>query len=99
MSEKFPSQTQDKFTVRFPDGLRDAIAERAKANGRSMNSEIVQILEDAITDEGDDLHQTDVHTLREMIKIQADMLNKYSEAITYGTEVLSEVKKHNKKPT
>ncbi|MEL4885727.1 Arc family DNA-binding protein [Pectobacterium betavasculorum] len=48
MSEKFPSQTQDKFTVRFPDGLRDAIAERAKANGRSMNSEIVQILQDAI---------------------------------------------------
>ncbi|HBL7008111.1 TPA: Arc family DNA-binding protein [Citrobacter koseri] len=49
MSEKFPSQMQDKFTVRFPDGLRDAIAERAKRNGRSMNSEIVQILEDALT--------------------------------------------------
>ncbi|MDU4001448.1 Arc family DNA-binding protein [Pluralibacter gergoviae] len=48
MSDKFPSQMQDKFTVRFPDGLRDAIAERAKANGRSMNSEIVQILEDAL---------------------------------------------------
>lgn len=38
----------DKFNVRFPDGMRDAIAERAKANGRSMNSEIVQILQDAI---------------------------------------------------
>ncbi|MFL3496308.1 Arc family DNA-binding protein [Citrobacter portucalensis] len=48
MSEKFPSQMQDKFTVRFPDGLRDAVAERAKRNGRSMNSEIVQILEDAL---------------------------------------------------
>ncbi len=51
MSEKFPSQMQDKFTVRFPDGLRDAIAERAKRNGRSMNSEIVQILEDALSSE------------------------------------------------
>lgn len=50
MSEKFPSQTQDKFTVRFPDGLRDAVAERARRNGRSMNSEIVQILEDALND-------------------------------------------------
>lgn len=39
----------DKFNLRFPDGLRDAIAERAKRNGRSMNSEIVQILEDALT--------------------------------------------------
>lgn len=38
----------EKFVVRFPDGMRDAIAERAKANGRSMNSEIVQILEDAL---------------------------------------------------
>lgn len=38
----------DKFNLRFPDGMRDAIAERAKRNGRSMNSEIVQILEDAL---------------------------------------------------
>ena len=35
--------------LRFPDGMRDAVAERAKANGRSMNSEIIQILEDAIS--------------------------------------------------
>lgn len=45
---KYPSQTQDKFTVRFPDGLRDAIAKQAEENGRSMNSEIVQILQDAV---------------------------------------------------
>lgn len=38
----------DKFMLRFPDGMRDAIAERAKSNGRSMNSEIIQILEDAL---------------------------------------------------
>lgn len=46
---KYPSQMQDKFNLRFPDGMRDAIAERAKRNGRSMNSEIVQILENALT--------------------------------------------------
>lgn len=48
---KYPSQMQDKFNLRFPDGMRDAIAERAKANGRSMNSEIVQILQDALDNE------------------------------------------------
>ncbi len=32
----------------MPDGMRDAIAERAKDNGRSMNSEIIQILEDTL---------------------------------------------------
>ncbi|WP_330998809.1 Arc family DNA-binding protein [Intestinirhabdus alba] len=38
----------EKFVVRFPDGMRDAISERAKANGRSMNSEIVQILGEVV---------------------------------------------------
>lgn len=42
---KYPSQLQDKFNLRFPDGMRDAIAERAKLNGRSMNSEIIAALE------------------------------------------------------
>jgi plasmid stability protein len=35
----------DKFMLRLPDGLRDRIAAAAKHNGRSMNAEIVQILE------------------------------------------------------
>lgn len=48
MSEK-QVRDYDKFMLRFPDGMRDAIAERAKKNGRSMNSEIVHILESAIT--------------------------------------------------
>lgn len=45
---KYPSQLQDKFNLRLPEGMRDAIADRAKANGRSMNSEIVQILQEAL---------------------------------------------------
>ncbi len=38
----------EKLVVRFPDGMRCHSRERAKRNGRSMNSEIVQILEDAL---------------------------------------------------
>lgn len=45
MSNKFPSQVQDKFTVRFLDGMRDKIAEQAKKNNRSMNAEIILALE------------------------------------------------------
>ncbi|MDW5814645.1 Arc family DNA-binding protein, partial [Klebsiella pneumoniae] len=48
---KFPSQEMDRFNVRLPVGMRDAIADRAKRNGRSMNSEIVQILQDALETE------------------------------------------------
>lgn len=45
---KYPSQMQDKFNLRFPDGMRDAIANRAKTNGRSMNSEIIEMLKFAM---------------------------------------------------
>jgi hypothetical protein len=44
---KYPSQLADRFQVRMPDGLRDRIAEAAKANGRSMNAEIVFRLEES----------------------------------------------------
>lgn len=46
MSEKsYPSQSQDRFIVRLPDGMRERIAEEAKKNNRSMNAEIVSRLE------------------------------------------------------
>ncbi|EKO4976770.1 Arc family DNA-binding protein [Salmonella enterica] len=57
MTEK-PVRDYDKFMLRFPDGMRDIIAERAKSNGRSMNSEIVQILQDVI--DGDKLPTSDL---------------------------------------
>lgn len=43
----YPSQTSDRFQVRLPDGLRDAIKIAAAQNRRSMNSEIVFHLEKA----------------------------------------------------
>lgn len=42
---RYPSQEQDRFIVRMPDGMRDRIAKAAEENGRSMNSEIVYRLE------------------------------------------------------
>jgi hypothetical protein len=47
--EKVPqdsvSRNMDKYIVRFPEGMRDQIADAAKATGRSMNAEIVKRLE------------------------------------------------------
>ncbi|MGE5621464.1 MAG: Arc family DNA-binding protein [Candidatus Bathyarchaeota archaeon] len=40
-------QTADKYIVRLPDGMRDRIAEAARANNRSMNAEIVARLEES----------------------------------------------------
>ncbi|MHC3938895.1 Arc family DNA-binding protein [Paenochrobactrum sp. BZR 201-1] len=44
MSKK-PIQPQDKYVLRLPDGLRDRIKDRASLTGRSMNTEIVRVLE------------------------------------------------------
>ncbi|MBL5911222.1 Arc family DNA-binding protein [Enterobacter asburiae] len=69
MSEK-QVRDYDKFMLRFPDGMRDAIAARAKSNGRSMNSEIVQILQDALDAGGNgdaDLEVIDKDELRRII--------------------------------
>lgn len=41
----FPSQQQDKFVLRLPDGLRDRIKNVAANNNRSMNAEVVDTLE------------------------------------------------------
>lgn len=53
----YPSDRQDRFIMRLPNGMRDQIKERARTAGRSMNAEIVQILSAALnsqsTDEAD----------------------------------------------
>jgi hypothetical protein len=38
-------QPQDKYVLRLPDGLRDRIKAYAESHGRSMNAEIVRVLE------------------------------------------------------
>ncbi|RNW14167.1 Arc family DNA-binding protein [Morganella morganii subsp. morganii] len=76
---KYPSQLQDKFNLRLPDGMKDAIAARAEKNGRSMNSEIVQILQDALDGSSTDVDIANIHKLSPseiaslLKKIQADI--------------------------
>jgi hypothetical protein len=40
-----PSKQLDQFVVRLPGGLREHIKAAADANGRSMNAEIVHVLD------------------------------------------------------
>lgn len=47
MTDDFPSRSLDKFVLRLPEGLRERIANAAKANGRSMNAEIVRVLDES----------------------------------------------------
>ena len=40
----YPSQNLEKLLVRFPDGLKQRIAQNAKNSGRSMNAEVVHLI-------------------------------------------------------
>jgi hypothetical protein len=46
-SDRTP-QLADKYVLRMPEGMRDKIIELAKANNRSMNAEMVLMLQQAM---------------------------------------------------
>lgn len=48
MSGYVVPRLSEQISVRLPAGMRQALAERASANGRSSNSEVVVILADAL---------------------------------------------------
>jgi Arc-like DNA binding dprotein len=39
----------DQFVIRFPEGMRDRVANLAAANGRSMNAELIDRLEKSMS--------------------------------------------------
>lgn len=94
MSEK-QVRDYDKFMLRLPEGMRDAIADRAQSNGRSMNSEIVQIIEDALASnekgsQGLDLTGVSENQMEYIIEvISKKLVDKVGEALAA----------ENKKPT
>lgn len=49
MAKPVPSRGSDQFMVRFPEGMREWIKAVADQNGRSMNSEIIHLIEHGLT--------------------------------------------------
>jgi hypothetical protein len=45
-------QTDDKFMLRLPEGMRSRIKHHARQNLRSMNSEIVLMISSALSQKG-----------------------------------------------
>lgn len=41
MTQEYPSDTLDKYVLRFPDGMRDELKAAAKAAHRTMNAEMI----------------------------------------------------------
>jgi predicted HicB family RNase H-like nuclease len=53
---KPPGRGSPQFVLRYSPEMRDKIARLAKANGRSINSELIALLERALS-HGDDVEQ------------------------------------------
>lgn len=45
MTDQYPSRELDKVIIRLPDGLKERIRRIAEENGRSVNSELVTLLD------------------------------------------------------
>ena len=85
-----PSQTQDKFIVRLPDGMREKISEAATANKRSMTAEIVARLEwsfenaDATRGHSSATNtQSEIETLRDQIRVEAMERKRLEERLAH----------------
>lgn len=84
------------FGLRMPDDLREAIAERAKRNGRSMNSEIVQILQDTL-DANENALLNDIVTRAEGADVAQTDVSKRMRLL--ARVLMQEAEKIEKKPT
>lgn len=71
--EPYPSETADRFIVRFPGGMRDRIREAAEKSGRSMNAEIIHRLGMTFQfDEPDEDAREDIQNIQQAVEIAID---------------------------
>ena len=88
------SRHADQFIVRLPDGMRDRIAEAAKANGRSMNAEIVHRLEQSFTQQATDA-VAQIHAMVTEIRAEFDQIKQKARG---GEFTASPIPKRRRKP-
>lgn len=73
------ARTDPVFNLRMPLEMKEEISERSKRNGRSLNAEILQILEDAIEAERTGFPAGDAKELRQVIQMQNDLIDGQKE--------------------
>ncbi|HBC5610242.1 TPA: Arc family DNA-binding protein [Klebsiella oxytoca] len=79
-----------QFNLRLPYELKERVKQRAKANGRSLNAELVQIVTDALA------QPVQISGYRDEAEKEADLASREVQKLVF--EKLSEFYR-NKKPT
>ncbi|WP_429499314.1 Arc family DNA-binding protein [Robbsia andropogonis] len=89
ISKEPVGRESDKFMLRMPDGMRDRISEAAKANNRSMNSEIVARIDSSFALAEEVAHLRDgLETYRKLSGIQQDMLRKTGQFLAMVLDLI-----------
>lgn len=89
----FPSETQERFIVRLPDGMRDRIAAEAKKRRRSMNAEFIARLSDSLSDEAE-VRDT---LLTQLFREQKQTIDELQEVVKALTVELHHLRKAKSK--
>lgn len=89
--------------VRIPDELKELIQEKAKNNGRSMNAEIVFLLEQALSNTDSGKHNEKLHELAEsrgaLIEKLKTIIQLQERNLDLAYEQISLLKHHIKSAT
>lgn len=89
----FPSDQQDKFMLRLPDGMREKIKVAAEANKRSMNAEIVARLEATFRVKSAMLQSEIINPTKPLdLNDKEEAARVYRKALEHLERMLSEVK-------
>lgn len=83
------ARTDPVFNLRMPSEMKDELAERAKRNGRSLNAEILQVLEDSIAAEKTGFPAGDARELRQVIQMQNELIDGQKDMFIKLTETFS----------
>lgn len=80
--------------LRMPPELRDQVEESAKANGRSMNAEIVHRLEQSFADQQQDgtVPAADVRALQEKFSQLSEEMHTFKKAYIEASEFIRELR-------
>lgn len=65
--EPYPSETADRYIVRFPEGMRERLKDEAASNNRSLNAEIIARLERTL-DPDQNIHPAALAVTEEIVE-------------------------------
>jgi hypothetical protein len=85
--KSYPSDEQERFIVRLPEGMRDKIAQAAKANNRSMNAEVVARLDASFMQLGNDPNEALSNASANLENLIAELLAAVNQVADSGNEL------------